>query len=71
MKKGERVYEYQTPDGKVFWSYERLPNITTNNMRLILQSVVGQHINNFLHAVRQRGVEIRQAEEASLESEAE
>jgi hypothetical protein len=62
INKGERLYEYQTPDGKVFWSYERFPNIITNNLRLILQSTVGQHINNFLHSVRLRGVEIQQAE---------
>jgi hypothetical protein len=60
---GQRVYEYQTEDGTVFYSFHRYPSRIMPPMRLYLESRLGKHLNNFLVEMRRRGHEMATAEE--------
>lgn len=52
IQKGMRIYEYRTQDGRIFWSFDKFPNLVTHSQTLTLVDRVGTHFDNYLAEIR-------------------
>jgi len=52
VAKGLRVYQYTDQDGRIYWSFEKLPSIVTHSRSLTLGDRVGTHFDNYLAELR-------------------
>lgn len=46
-----RVYEYTNQDGQTFWSFDKMPTVTTGH-RLRLAGRVGTQFDNYINQLR-------------------
>lgn len=50
--KGSRVYEYQSGDGTIYWTFNKYRQTVVPHQNLQLQSRVGKHLINYLNELR-------------------
>lgn len=55
---GERLYEYETDDGMILYSFDRLQSTVSSPTRLVLQGRIGTHVQNFVIDLRRKGKEL-------------
>jgi len=52
---GQRVYEYEDPNGVIYYSFTKHPDTLSPPIRLRLKSKIGTHLMNFLVRLRRLG----------------